>query len=185
MPDGLSGLRSLPLRAYGWFDTEMARSAGLRHLSGVDGRMPVGASVEEIPVGCGAGEWTTRQIPERWPRVTPKFRRVDHRVPIRSLKPRISKVVCLRIPPLGSADQPEAAMTPTRVRRGHLWGVRCEAPLPCHFLRAGKNFGAPGRTRTCATGSGGQSDSSTGSFWCVPVPLSWTFSPLGPSMSGP
>jgi hypothetical protein len=39
--------------------------------------------------------------------------------------------------------------------------------------------------RRGAPGSGGQSDLSTASFWCVHLPLSWMFSPLRPSMSGP
>jgi hypothetical protein len=55
-----------------------------------------------------------------------------------------------------------------------------------HPLCRPEKFRAPGRTRTCATGSGGQSDLSTASFWCVLVLLNWPASPrvVGFELSG-
>ena len=50
--------------------------------------------------------------------------------------------------------------------------------IPGHRALTPK-FRAPGRTRTCATGSGGQSELSPASLWRAPVPLSWTFGPGG------
>ena len=46
-------------------------------------------------------------------------------------------------------------------------------------------FRAPGRTRTCATGSGGAVRFVHCVFLVPPVTLNWAFNPLRPSMSGP
>ena len=43
--------------------------------------------------------------------------------------------------------------------------------------------GAPGRTRTCATGSGGRSGLSSPCGQSIPMVLIWAFNPHGPSES--
>jgi hypothetical protein len=50
-------------------------------------------------------------------------------------------------------------------------------PLVPETARIGKAQSAPGRTRTCATGSGGPFDSSTRSRPSCSVHLNWALSP--------
>jgi len=84
-----------------------------------------------------------------------------------------------RRPAAGRHGQPGVGATGTATADSRCCD-RVERPS---FSYLSEKFCAPGRTRTCATGSGGQSGPSTASFWCVPVPLSWPFGPGSASWS--